>query len=128
MPAIAHAAVYVRDLDRTRAFYETYFGATANEGYHNPRTGLRTHFLTFPDGDAQLEIMTRPGFDARPAAERAGWIHLAFKLGTPEAVDALTERLRGDGYPVLNGPRTTGDGYYESVVHDPDGNEIELVA
>lgn len=124
---IDHAAVFVRDLEVTRAFYETYFGATASNRYHNPNTGLMTYFLSF-EGGARLEIMTRPEYaDADPRL-RLGWNHLAFKLGSHESVDALTERLRNDGYPVVNGPRTTGDGYYEAVVHDPDGSSVELVA
>ena len=127
MPTIGHVAVYVRDLETTKQFYERYFGATANDGYHNPRTGLRTYFLSF-EGGTRLEIMTRPGFEAPPAPQSLGWTNMSFTLGATDAVDALAERLRADGYTVANGPRTTGDGYYEAVVLDPEGNEVELVA
>lgn len=127
MVSIEHTAAYVSDLEATRAFYESYFGAVANDGYHNPRTGLRTYFLTFGAG-SRLEIMTRPGHDEpRPAGAR-GWAHVAFALGSEEEVDALAERLRADGVPVVDGPRTTGDGYYEAVLLDPDGNTVEIVA
>lgn len=50
---IEHAALYVNDLEGARAFFETYFGAVPNDGYHNPKTGLRTYFLTFGEGDAE---------------------------------------------------------------------------
>lgn len=124
---IDHVALYTLDLERSRAFYETYFGATANTRYHNPVTGLQTYFLTFPGSATRLEIMTRPSL--LPRAERSmneGFIHLAFSVGSKEAVDTLTAKLQSDGYACLSGPRTTGDGYYESVVVDPDGNLLEI--
>lgn len=127
MPTIEHVAVYVRDLEGTRDFYERWFGATANGGYHNPTTGLRTYFLTF-DGGARLEIMSRPGHDEEKPEGARGWNHTAITLGSTEAVDDLAARLTEAGHPVINGPRTTGDGYYEAVVLDPEGNQIELVA
>lgn len=124
---INHVAMYVRDLEASRLFYERYFAATANSRYHNPKTGLQTYFLAFPGNAVRLEIMTRP--EVSPRDERMmneGFIHLAFSVGSREAVDALTARLQADGYPCLSGPRTTGDGYYESVVADPDGNLLEI--
>lgn len=127
MPTLDHAAVYVRDLEGTRAFYQRYLGASSNDGYHNPRTGLRTYFLTF-DGGARVEIMSRPDVDRDAEHGSLGWAHAAFTLGSREAVDELAARLREDGVPVINGPRTTGDGYYEAVVLDPEGNEVEIVA
>lgn len=125
---IDHAALYTADLERSRAFYEKYFDGTAGKQYHNLHTGLKTYFISFADG-ARLELMTRPALE-EPERSRlwAGWTHLAFKAGTRENVDALTERLRADGYEVTSGPRVTGDGYYESCVLDPDGNTIEIVA
>ena len=123
---IEHVALYVEQLERMREFYSTYFGAVSNDGYHNPRTGLRTYFLSFSDG-SRLELMNRPQMQREPKGHmRTGYIHLTFSLGSREAVDALTERLRQDGYPVLSGPRVTGDGYYESCVLDPEENQIEL--
>lgn len=122
---IEHIAIWTRNLERLRDFYARYFGATANEGYYNPRREFRSYFLTLGDG-ARIELMKVP--DIADAAEGTciGLAHVAFSLGSREAVDRLTERLRSDGVPVLDGPRTTGDGYYESVVADPDGNRLEL--
>lgn len=121
-----HIAVYVRDLERSRTFYETYFGGRSNSKYHNPRTDLQTYFLTFDDG-ARLELMCRPECTDTDKSEFAlGLTHLAFSTGNREAVDTLTARLAADGYKVAGQPRTTGDGYYESIVLDPDGNRIEI--
>ncbi|MGI6109291.1 MAG: VOC family protein [Eubacteriaceae bacterium] len=125
---IEHLAMYVNDLEGMKKFFTEYFDASANDGYHNPNTGLRTYFLTFDDG-ARLEIMNRPGMtDDDKASMRTGFIHLAFTLGSKEAVDKLTARLKEAGYEVLSGPRTTGDGYYESCVMGPEDNQIEITA
>ena len=123
-----HIALYVDDLEAMKTFYTRHFGATANDQYHNPRTGLRTYFLSF-EGGARLEIMQRPEINPRTAGEPTlGYSHISFKLGSQEKVDQLTTRLQEVGCPLLNGPRVTGDGYYESVLTDPEGNQIELVA
>lgn len=113
---IDHIALYVLDLEGTKLFFETYFSGKSNEMYHNPRTGLRTYFIAFPDG-GRLEIMSRPEVAKESFNPyRHGLIHIAFSVGSKEAVDALTKRLESDGYVVMSGPRTTGDGYYESCV------------
>ena len=123
-----HVALYVNDLEAMRGFYERYFGAVANAKYHNPKTGLETYFLSF-EGGARMEIMARPEVVAGTAAPyAAGYTHLAFTLGAKEQVDALTDKLERDGFTVASRPRTTGDGYYESCVLDPEGNQVELVA
>ena len=125
---IEHVAMYVNDLEGAKAFFEKYFNASSNDGYHNPRTGLRTYFLTFEDG-ARLEIMSRPGMeDPEKTLMRTGLIHIAFTLGSKEKVDELTAWLKQDGYEVVSGPRTTGDGYYESCVLSIEGNQIEITA
>ncbi len=125
---IEHVAIWTHDLERLRYFYETYFAGQSNAKYVNPRKQFESYFITFADG-ARLELMYTPTIPLRQndfAQQFTGYIHLAFSVGTREAVDALTERLRTDGYLILAGPRTTGDGYYESVVLDPDSNRIEI--
>ena len=125
---IDHIALYVKDLEATRQFFIRYFGATSNTMYHNPRTGLQTYFLTFSDG-ASLEIMTRPGLkDEGKHALRTGYVHISISVGGREQVDRLTGQLRADGYAVIDGPRLTGDGFYESCIEGPEGNLIELTA
>ncbi|MEA4970420.1 MAG: VOC family protein [Candidatus Pelethousia sp.] len=123
---IDHMAMYVKDLEAARAFFETYFGAAANAKYRNPSSGLETYFLTFGRG-ARLEIMRRPGLAPAVEGPRQGYAHLAFQVDGREGVDSLTARLKADGYTVLSGPRETGDGYYESCVLDAEGNSIEIV-
>ena len=95
--------------------------------YHNPKTGLRTYILSFPDGGARLEIMSRPDtVDIDPSARNIGFIHLSFAVGSKDAVEAKTEELRSAGYAVTSGPRTTGDGYYESNILGPEGIQLEI--
>jgi lactoylglutathione lyase len=123
---VEHVAVWVADLDRVRDFYAAYFGAVAGPKYVNMKRQFESYFLTFPDGGARLELMRVPGLTAAPDGLRVGLAHVAIALGSEAAVDALTGRLRDDGYEVVDGPRRTGDGYYESVVLDPEGNRVEL--
>lgn len=123
---IEHIALYVNDLEAAKDFFVRYFDAVPNAGYNNPRTDFRSYFLTFADG-ARLELMNKPGMaDQTKPAARAGYAHIAFSVGSQEKVDALTARLKADGFEVLSGPRTTGDGYYESCVLAVEGNQIEI--
>ena len=123
---IEHAAMYVNDLEGVRDFFVRYFDAVSYDGYHNIKTGFRSYFLSFSDG-ARLEIMNRPDMsDGDKDVMHTGYIHLAFSTGSREKVDKLTKKLKDDGYEILSGPRTTGDGYYESCVLGPEGNQIEI--
>ena len=123
---IEHVAIYVNDLEGARDFFTTYLGGVSNEGYYNPNTGFRSYFLRFGDG-ARLELMHKPAMtDAEKSQARTGYAHVAFSLGNREQVDALTERLKRDGYAVISGPRVTGDGYYESCIVAVEGNQIEI--
>ena len=123
---IEHIAMYVNDLEAAKDFFVKYFGAISNEGYHNKTTDFRSYFLGFDDG-ARLELMKKPQMDdAEKTLNRTGYIHIAFSLGSKEAVDELTERLKNDGYQVISGPRITGDGYYESCIVGIEGNQIEI--
>ena len=123
---IDHLAMYVIDLERTKEFFICYFNALAGKKYHNPRTDFESYFLSFEDG-SRLEIMTRPGLAGnKKNPMQCGFIHLAFSVGSKENVDALTHRLRHDGYETVSGPRTTGDGCYESCILGPEDNLIEI--
>ena len=123
---IEHVAMYVKDLEKARDFFVRYFHAASNDGYHNKSTGFRSYFLTF-EGGARLEIMNKPGItDSSGEPGGTGYAHVAFSVGSREAVDSLTARLRRDGYEVTGGPRVTGDGYYESSIVGVEGNLIEI--
>jgi lactoylglutathione lyase len=125
---IEHVAIYTKDLEGLRAFYTKYFQATSNDLYVNSKKGFRSYFLSFSDG-ARLELMQMesiPDSLNDPIAQFTGIIHLAFSLGSRSAVDRMSEQLREDGFRILDGPRQTGDGYYECAFLDPDGNRIEI--
>lgn len=123
---IEHMALYVQNPERARDFFCKYFGAKSGNSYHNPKTGFRSCFLTF-DGGARLEIMAKPAVEeADHRTNRFGYAHLAISVGSKPEVDRLTDLLRQDVYPVTSGPRTTGDGYYESCILDMEGNLIEI--
>lgn len=126
MMYIDHVAIYVQDLEVTKEFFVRFFNATSSSLYHNQRTDFKSYFLSFDSG-ARLEIMTRPGLsDQVDAQMRTGYIHMAFSVGSREEVDRLTHVLEENGYNVVGGPRTTGDGYYESCIIGPGGNLIEI--
>lgn len=123
---IEHVAVYVNDLEKVRNFFMKYLGATSNDGYYNPQTNFRSYFLSFDNG-TRLEIMNKPGMSDLPKnLSRTGYAHIAFSVGSKEKVDDLTAVLRADGYEVVSGPRTTGDGYYESCIVAIEQNQIEI--
>lgn len=123
---IEHIAMYVTNLEATKEFFVKYFGAKANNGYHNLKTDFRSYFLSFDEG-ARLEIMNRLQMvNSAKDIIRTGYIHIAFSLGSAERVDQLTAKLQSDGYEIISTPRTTGDGYYESCIVDLEGNQIEL--
>lgn len=125
---IEHIAIWTKDLERLKKFYEKYFKASSNELYTNQKKKFNSYFLTFDSG-IRLEIMQRPDIESAkksPGKEYYGYAHLAISAGSEEKVNELTEILRNDGFPILDGPRRTGDGYYESVISDPDGNRIEI--
>ena len=123
---IEHIAMYVNDLEAAKEFFIKYFDAVSNEMYHNQRTGFKSYFLSFEDG-ARLEIMTKEVMeDTKKTLTRTGFIHLAFSVGSKEKVDSLTSKMKEDGYEVISGPRTTGDGYYESCIVAVEDNQIEI--
>jgi lactoylglutathione lyase len=127
---IDHVAIWTGDLERLREFYERYFGALAGPKYENPRRQFTSYSLGFSDG-CRIELMHAPGLlppREPPHAPAIGYAHISIAVGAEREVDTLTARLREDGFPVLDGPRRTGEDFYESVVLDPDGNRIEITA
>lgn len=127
---IEHIALWTENLERFKQFYVTYFGAIAGDDYVNPAKGFKSCFLRFAEG-ARIEVMTTTTLSPvtlEPGVQRMGLTHLAIAVGSELRVDELTGQLRAGGFSILDGPRRTGDGYYESVVLDPDGNRIEITA
>ena len=146
---IEHVAIWVKDIDNVCEFYRKYFGGVIQPLYHNPAKQFTSRFITFDDG-ARLEIMHRPDINVGTLTESKSNIlgfgnvhtsvaaaltlrmfhveqfHLAFSVGSKEKVDRLTQQMSDDGITIVGQPRTTGDGYYESVVLDPEGNRIEI--
>ena len=124
---IDHIALYCIDLEAMREFWMAHFGCSSNEQYHNPRTGLRTYILSFSDGGTRLEIMQRPEVtEPLTNSYRTGFIHMSVAVGSKEAVDSKTLELQDADYECISGPRTTGDGYYESCIVGPEGILIEI--
>ena len=123
---IEHVAMYVNDLESARDFFVKYLGGSSNDGYHNKTTDFRSYFISFDDG-ARLELMNKPRLeDLDKPLGRTGYAHIAFSVGSKEKVDEMTALLKKDGYEVASGPRTTGDGYYESCIVAFEGNQIEI--
>jgi lactoylglutathione lyase len=124
---IEHVGLWVSDIDRVAAFYAKYFEARVGALYRNPRKGFESRFLDFATG-ARLEIMKRADVTERPTVELLGFAHVALTVGDEARVDALAARFAADGLAPESGPRRTGDGYYECVVRDPEGNRVEIAA
>lgn len=124
---IHHIAIWTFRLEEMKEFYTRYFQGTSNEKYVNPKKGFESYFIRFDDG-AELELMSRADVQNVPIEEnRKGLTHFAFLIDSKEEVLRLTEELRAKGYTIAGEPRTSGDGYFESVVLDPDGNRVECV-
>lgn len=123
---IDHIAIWVEDLEKIKEFYCKYFDGVSNQKYENRVKGFESYFISF-DGTTRIELMKRKDIEERINKEILGLAHLAFKMGSKEKVNELTEIFRKDGYKIIGEPRTTGDGYYESIILDPEGNRIELV-
>lgn len=125
---IEHIAIWAKDIEKVCEFYRKYFGGTIHPVYRNPTKQFTSRFVTFDDG-ARLEIMHRPDIcltTGNANEEHLGFAHISISVGSKEEVDRLTQQMSSDGIRVVGEPRTTGDGYYESVVLDPEGNCIEI--
>ncbi|WP_455606806.1 VOC family protein [Bacteroides sp.] len=126
---IEHIAIWVEDIELIREFYTKYFGMRCNDKYVNPKRSFSSYFLSFEGEKTRIEIMNIPHMEEPSSrGNLKGLAHIAISVGGKDIVNMLTERLRSDGYSVLNEPRTTGDGYYESAIADPEGNYVEIVA
>lgn len=121
---IDHIAIWTEDIEKMKAFYQKYFKVTSTELYHNPKTKFNSYFLSFESG-SKLELTNKKFLPTR-VAESIGYCHIAIAVGSKNDVDSLTNQMNADGYPLISGPRTTGDGFYEAVLQDPEGNLIEL--
>ena len=125
---IEHIAIWVKDLELVKEFYESYFNGKAGDKYVNAAKGFSSYFIRFDSG-CRLEIMHRKDVEEKsssPTKEFLGLTHLAFSTGSEQMVDELTQKLKQDGYTIIGAPRRTGDGYYESVVLDPENNRVEI--
>ena len=125
---IEHIAIWVKDLELMKSFYEKYFNAQSGDQYFNASKNFKSYFLSFNEG-CRLELMTMPSIpDSKDdvMVQFTGIIHFAVSVGSKDQVDELTKKLESEGITIVGYPRTTGDGYYESVVLDPEGNRIEI--
>ena len=120
---MVHAALYTSDIEKSKEYYVTYFDGKSNEIYKNAK-GFSSYFITFEQG-ARLEIMNQDEYNTKEE-KGMGYHHIAFSVGTKENVINLTKQIVEDGYLLVSPPRTTGDGYFESCVEDPDGNRVEI--
>lgn len=126
MAYLNHIGLYVKDIEASKVFFEKYFGAKSGEKYHNERKSFSSYLMSFSDG-ATLEIMTKPNLNSMPdRTDNYGYAHISISVGSKETVNEITKCLADDGYIHLDGPRTTGDGYYESAFIDAEGNVIEI--
>lgn len=126
MIKIEHVAIWVKDLEKMKAFYIKWFGFQSNDKYVNPNKGFSSYFLTSGNDHCRIELMTHENGNFERSKDLYGWAHIALSLGTKEKVDVLTEKIVQSGINCVGEPRWTGDGYYESVIEDPEGNKIEL--
>lgn len=126
---LEHIAIWTKNLESLKDYYCHYFNGVPNELYINTSTNFQSYFLSFDSG-ARLEIMMMPNIpdntNDRIIQQHLGIIHLAFGVKTRTEVEEKAKQLAHDGYPILSGPRLTGDGYYEFETQDPDQNRIEV--
>lgn len=122
---INHIAIWAKDIEKICNFYQKYFDGKIHKEYYNSSKKFRSRFITF-DGDIRIEVMNQPDIESIPITKHFGWSHLAISVGSKKLVNELTAQLENDGIDIISYPRLTGDGYYESVIKDPEGNIIEL--
>jgi len=127
---LEHIAIWTDNIELLRNYYVSFFEGQSNEMYINPKTQFQSYFISFESG-ARLEIMSMPNIPDNANdtinAQHKGIIHIAFSVATKQEVDAKAALLQANGFELLNGPRVTGDGYYEFVTLDPDMNRLEVI-
>jgi len=122
---IEHVAMYVDDLEKSKDFFIKYFNCQTNDLYHNQKTGFKSYFLSFEEG-SRLELMHKENLESKQVKDYLGYAHIALSVGSKERVDELAKKLNEDGYKIISGPRTTGDGYYECAILGIENNLIEI--
>ncbi len=125
---VEHLAIWTKDLEKVKEFYIKYFGMQCSDKYTNTKKNFSSYFLSFKGSETRIEIMNRPDLKEleRKQSMSYGLTHFSISIGGKNKVDELTERFRNDGYKIVGEPRTTGDGYYESVIEDCEGNWVEI--
>jgi len=125
---IEHLAIWAADIEILKEFYLKYFEMTCGEKYINAQKQFSSYFLSFNNSSARIELMHRPDIlvNIDKKGNTNGLAHFAISVGSKELVNSITEKLRADNYLIKGEPRTTGDGYYESIVLDPEGNIVEI--
>ena len=126
---IDHLAIFTPCIEKLISYYTRYFDAVPGSFYINEKKKFRSCFLSFESG-ARIEIMEMEGIPDNAndtlVKQHKGLVHLAFGAENPGRVNDLARQLEQDGYRIIDGPRITGDGYYEFVTFDPDGNRLEV--
>lgn len=123
---INHIALWTNQLEELREFYTNYFNGRTNDKYINPKKGFESYFMRFEENDAALEIMRKINITEPVNGLHIGLAHFSFSVGSKEAVLEIIERFRKDGYTIASEPRTTGDGFFEGSILDPDKNLVEI--
>lgn len=125
---IEHIAIWVKDLEHMKNFFVKYFSVKSIKKYTNPKKKFSSYFLTFPNSDARIELMNKTDIidSAHSRSNIYDYEHIAIGVGSKIKAKELTDVLKRDGFKFIGEPLTTGDGYYESVVEDPEGNLIEI--
>mgnify|MGYP001544620035 CR=1 FL=1 len=122
---IDHVALWVKNLEKMKTFYVDWFGGKASEKYNNPDKNFSSYFISFSSG-SRLELMHHPDIVDQPDREMIGLTHFSVSVGSKDLVDQMTHKIAGNGYVIASAPRKTGDGYYEGVIIEPEGNRIEI--
>ncbi|MDO5497021.1 MAG: VOC family protein [Alistipes sp.] len=124
---IHHVGIYADDIENVKSFFVNYFGFVGGEIYHNPKSGFYSYMLSSVDGECRIEVMKRAGVQRQyTESVYTGLHHISLCVASKQEVDIKTSELSSAGFEVLDGPRVTGDGFYESSVRCVEGILIEI--